>query len=76
MKLKDFLTEDIDPGVKKIKKGDYVEFFVGKGKNASHTLYSGKVKKVTKDAIYITTKMMYDYESLRFSKHEIVLPED
>jgi len=76
MKLKDYLTEEIDPGVKKIKKGDQISFFIGKGKNASYTLYSGKVKMVTKDAIFVTTKMMFDHDSMRVSKHDMVLPED
>lgn len=73
MNLKDYLTEEVDPDVKKIKKGDQISFYVGKEKGASNHLHIGKVKKVTKDDIYVTTKMMQDYESMRIRKSEMVL---
>lgn len=73
MNLKEYLTEEIDADVKKIKKGDQISFYVGKGKGASNHLFTGKVKKVTKDTIYVTTKMMQDYESMTVKKSEMVL---
>jgi hypothetical protein len=73
MNLKEYLTEEIDTDVKKIKKGDQISFYVGKGKGASNHLFTGKVKKVTKDTIYVTTKMMQDYESMSVKKSEMVL---
>lgn len=76
MNLKDYLTEEIDPDVKKIKKGDQISFYVGKDSKSSNHLFTGKVKKVTKDDIFVTTKMMKDYESMRVRKSEMVLPED
>lgn len=39
MRLKEYLTEEVDQDVKKIKKGDQVSFYVGKGKGASWPCY-------------------------------------
>lgn len=73
MNLKDYLTEEIDPGVKKLKKGDQISFYVGKDSKSSNHLFTGVIKKITKDDIFVTTKMMKDYESMRVRKAEIVL---
>jgi hypothetical protein len=73
MKLKDFLIEEVDADVKKIKKGDKISFYIGKDKKSSNTLFTGTVKKVTKDTIFVTTKLMHDYESMPVRKSEMVL---
>lgn len=73
MNFKEYLTEEIDSEVKKIKVGDQISFYIGKGKNSSNTLFTGKVKKITKDIIYVTTKHMQDYESLPVRKSEMIL---
>lgn len=73
MNFKDYLTEEIDPDVKNIKIGDQISFYVGKGKNSSSTLFTGKVKKITKDIIYVTTKHMPDNDFMTVRKSEMVL---
>lgn len=73
MNFKEYLTEEIDSEVKKIKVGDQISFYIGKGKSSSSTLHKGKVKKITKDSVYITTSLMYDYESLKVDKKDLVL---
>ena len=73
MNLKDYLTEDIDPEVKKLKVGDQISFYIGKGKNSSNTLFTGKVKKITKDIIYVTTKHMSDHDFMTVRKAEMIL---
>lgn len=73
MKLKEYLNEEIDPDVKKIKKGDQISFYVGKKKAASNNLFTGTVKMVTKDDILVTTKTMQNYETMRVRKSEMVL---
>jgi ribosomal protein L24 len=56
MNLKRYLLEEIDPEVKKIKKGDEVKFYKGKHKGASDFLYHGIVTKVSKSHITIKSK--------------------
>lgn len=73
MNLKDYLNEEIDPDVKKLKKGDQISFYVGKDSKSSNHLFTGVIKKITKDDIFVTTKMMKDYESMRIRKAEMVL---
>ena len=73
MNFKEYLTEEIDSEVKKIKVGDQISFYIGKGKNSSNTLFTGKVKKITKDIIYVTTKHMQDYETMSVRKAEMIL---
>lgn len=73
MNFRNYLIEEIDPEVKKLKVGDQISFYIGKDKYASNTLFTGKVKKIKNDVIYVTTTHMYDYESLPVRKSEMVL---
>ena len=73
MNFKNYLNEEIDPEVKKLKVGDEISFYIGKDKYASNTLFTGKVKKIKSDLIFVTTKHMYDYESLPVRKSEMIL---
>ena len=73
MNFKDYLTEEIDPEVKKLKVGDQISYYIGKGKNSSNTLFTGKVKRITKDIIYVTTNHMSDHDFMTVRKAEMVL---
>ena len=73
MNFKNYLMEEIDPEVKKIKVGDQISFYIGKDKNSSNTLFTGKVKKITKDIIYVTTKHMSDHDFMTVRKAEMIL---
>jgi hypothetical protein len=69
MNLKRYLLEEIDSGVKKIKRGDKITFFKGK----SDYMYQGTVTLVTKRAITIKS---ISGETVTVLKSEMSLPED